>query len=156
MFIKATNVKFLDGVKLQMTFIDGKIVEYDMSTMFSKYPQLKELERNRKLFESGYLDPGGYGVIWNDDLDFDATSIHEEGKVVGTVPTTLNEQLGFQITLARESKGMTQVDLAKKSKIDQADISKLERGQGNPSLEKIKKILDGLDMSIELKIVDKK
>ena len=83
MIIRATKVCFLEGVVLEMTYQDGKIVRYDMSKMFSKYPQLKELETNRQLFESGYIDPGGYGVIWNDDLDFDAMSIYEDGEVVG-------------------------------------------------------------------------
>ena len=77
----ATKVKFLKGVTLEVTFQDGKVVRYDMSLMFPKYPQLIELQKNRKLFESGHLDHGGYSVIWNDELDFGATSIYEDGKV---------------------------------------------------------------------------
>ena len=77
----ATKVKFLKGVTLEVTFQDGKVVRYDMSLMFPKYPRLIELQKNRKLFESGHLDHGGYSVVWNDELDFDATSIYEDGKV---------------------------------------------------------------------------
>lgn len=87
MFVKAINIKFLEGVNVEVTYIDGKVIRYDMSTMYEKYPQLAELE-NRSLFESGHLDPGGYGIIWNDDLDFDAMSIYENGEVVGKVETT--------------------------------------------------------------------
>lgn len=78
----ATEVRFLEDVTIEVSFQDGKVVRYNMSSMFSKYPQLIELKKNRKLFESGHLNPGGYGVVWNDELDFDATSIYENGMIV--------------------------------------------------------------------------
>ncbi|MCR5332685.1 MAG: DUF2442 domain-containing protein [Bacilli bacterium] len=151
MNVKANSVKFLDGVKLEVTYIDGKVILFDMSSMYKKYPQLKALE-NRELFESGHLDVGGYGIVWNNELDFDAQSIYESGKLVNVVPTNINEQLGYQIAKAREVRNMTQSELAKLSGVDQADISKLERGQGNPSAQKIEKILHGLNASIKITI----
>lgn len=150
MTISAVDVKFLDDVKLQMTFQDGKVVQYDMSKMFNKYPQLSKLRDNRSLFERGKLDPGGFGIIWNDDLDFDAMSIYEGGEVVGQIRPTFNQAIGVCITKAREEKGLTQTDLAKLSKIDQGDISKLEKGQGNPTIAKITKLLDALDCDIDI------
>ena len=119
MFVRATKVKFLKDVTLEMTFQDGKVVRYNMSTMFSKYPQLKELKNNRSLFENGHLDPGGYGVIWNDDLDFDAMSIYECGEVVGQEETSINQQIGLLLAKTREESNVTQVELSKKSHIDQ-------------------------------------
>ena len=83
MHMTATKVKFLDDVKIELTFRDGTIVRYDMAVMFSVYPQLEELRRNRELFIRGRLDPGGYGIVWNDELDFDTTGIYECGEVVG-------------------------------------------------------------------------
>ena len=59
----ATQVRFLEDVTLELTYQDGKIVRYDMSRLFSKYPQLEELRNNRELFINGHLDVGGYGVI---------------------------------------------------------------------------------------------
>ena len=80
---KGLKVRFLEDVTLEVLFQDGKVVRYDVSNMFSKCPQLEELRRNRRLFESGYLDNNGFAVIWNDELDFDATSIYYDGEVVG-------------------------------------------------------------------------
>lgn len=151
MFVRATELKFLNDVKVEVTYIDGNVVEYDFSTIFAKYPQLKQL-RNRKLFESGHLDPGGYGIIWNDQLDFDVQSIYECGKKVRTVKTTLAQQLGYKLLVARENAGITQQELAKITGIDQADISKLERGYGNPSVQKIEKLLMGLNKEIKISI----
>ena len=154
MFIEAIDVRFLENVTVELTYIDGSVIKYDMSKMFDKYPQLKALE-NRELFESGHLDPGGYGIIWNDELDFDAMSIYEDGEIVGDFETTLTQQLGYKIARAREEAGLTQTELSKLTGIDQGDISKLERGQGNPSFKKVSRILDGLGSVMEINIKEK-
>ena len=149
----AIGVKFLEDVTLEMTFQDGKVIRYDMSKMFSKYPQLEELRRNRELFINGHLDVGGYAVIWNDDLDFDATSIYDDGELVGIVETPLNQQIGFLLAKTRDDMNVTQVELSKMSHIDQGDISKIERGIGNPTLAKINKLFKALGKSISLTIL---
>ena len=153
MFIRATRVRFLEDVVLELTFQDGRIVRYDMSNMFSKHPQLEELRTNRQLFESGHLDPGGYGVIWNDDLDFDAMSVYEDGEVVGHEETTINQQIGFLLAKTREENNVTQVELSKMSHIDQGDISKIEKGIGNPTIAKISKLFKALGKSISLTLL---
>ena len=150
MFVRGTSVKFLEDVTIEMTFQDGKIVRYDMSKMFSKFPQLRELRNNRKLFENGHLDPGGYGIIWNDDLDFEANSIYEDGEVVGYEEVSINQQIGALLTKTREEMNVTQVELSKASHIDQGDISKIEKGLGNPTISKINKLFKALGKSISL------
>lgn len=149
----ATNVKFLKDVTVEVTYQDGKVVQYDMSQMFKKYPQLEELRINRKLFESGHLDVGGYGIVWNDELDFDATSIYEDGVVVGEVETTINQQIGVLLSKTREELNMTQTELSKKSNIDQGDISKIEKGIGNPTIAKLNKLFKALGKSISLTVL---
>ncbi len=79
MHFRATSVRFLRDVTVELTFQDGKVVRFDMSTMFDKYPQLKQLKRNRALFENGHLDAGGFAIVWNEELDFDTTSIYCDG-----------------------------------------------------------------------------
>ena len=150
MHITATKVRFLDDVKLELTYQDGKIIRYDMSVMFSKFPQLEELRSNRDLFVRGHLDPGGYGVIWNDVLDFDTTSIYEDGEVVGFEEITINQQIGTLLLKTREEMNITQTELSQMSHIDQGDISKIERGVGNPTIAKISKLFQALGRSISL------
>ena len=153
MHVRALKVEFLEDVTLQMTFQDGKVIRYDMSQMFEKYPQLEELRRNRKLFESGHLDLTGFAVIWNDELDFDVTSIYDDSEVVGCVETTLNQQIGFLLAKTRDEMNITQTELSKKSHIDQGDISKIERGIGNPTIAKISKLFRALGRSISLTLL---
>ena len=149
----ALKVRFLEDVTLEMTFQDGKVIRYDMSQMFSKYPQLEELRRNRKLFESGHLDLTGFAVIWNDELDFDATSIYDDGEVVGFEETTLTQQIGFLLAKTRDEMNVTQKELSKRSHIDQGDISKIERGMGNPTVTKINKLFKALGKTISLTLL---
>ena len=149
----AIDLKFLEDVTLEMTFQDGKVIRYDMSQMFHKYPQLEELRKNRKLFLSGHLDLTGFAVIWNDELDFDATSIYDDGEVVGQVETPLALQLGFLLAKTRDEMNVTQVELSKKAHIDQGDISKIERGIGNPTLAKINKLFKALGKSLSLTVI---
>lgn len=153
MHITAIKVKFLDDVKLELTYQDGKIIRYDMSVMFSQYPQLEELRNNRDLFTHGHLDPGGYGVIWNEDLDFDTTSIYEDGEVVGYEEISINQQIGSLLLKTREEMNITQTELSKMSHIDQGDISKIERGTGNPTIAKINKLFKALGRSISLTLL---
>ena len=48
---------------------------------------------------------------------------------------------------------VTQVELSKKAHIDQGDISKIERGIGNPTLVKINKLFKALGKSLSLEVI---
>ena len=50
----------------------------------------------------------------------------------------------------RKAEGLTQKDLALRSGINQADISRLENGNGNPSIKTLERIAKGLGLSLEL------
>ena len=77
MFHKAVNLEFQQGTSLVLTFQNGEAKSYDVSVLFSKYPQLKAL-KDRNLFLQGKL-AGPYGIIWNDELDIEAETIYEDG-----------------------------------------------------------------------------
>ena len=47
---------------------------------------------------------------------------------------------------ARVSNNLTQKELADRTGINQADISKLENGTRNPSLRLLQRLADGMDM----------
>ena len=79
MFHKAEKLEFLDGTSFIVTFQDGTKKKYDMSVLFSQYPQLSALI-DRNLFLSGKLNK--YGIIWTDNLDIEAETIYENGETV--------------------------------------------------------------------------
>ena len=148
MEMPAIKIQYLDDVKFEMTFQDGKVIRFDMSTMFDDFPQLIELRRNRELFLSGKLDYGGDAVVWNDDLDFSSASVYESGELVGEVEVTLNQRIGALLNVAREEAGIYQTDLAKKTKIDQGDISRIENGKGNPTIKTLQTLFKAVGKEI--------
>ena len=150
MFHKALELKYCEGTSLELTFQDGKVKRYDMSSLFSKYPQLRALD-NRELFLSGKL-MGAYGIIWNDDLDIETETIYEEGVTVKTVRPAASIMVGQTVAAARAKKGLSQKELAEATGIDQSDLSKIERGVANPSVGTLKRIADALDAQLIISI----
>jgi len=51
---------------------------------------------------------------------------------------------------ARKTAGFTQKQLAERTGIAQGDISKIENGNGNPSLKTLKRIASAMDMKLKL------
>lgn len=55
----------------------------------------------------------------------------------------------------RERRDLTQQQLAEITGIQQADISRLENGTGNPSLRTLKRLAAGMGMQLKLEFVPK-
>lgn len=59
-------------------------------------------------------------------------------------------QIARALVQVRREKHITQQQLAEKTGIAQADISRLENGNSNPSLRTLQRLADGLGMKIEV------
>jgi DNA-binding XRE family transcriptional regulator len=150
MFHKATSVNFLEGTSLEVRFQDGQVKQYDMAALFTKYPQLEAL-KDRELFESGYL-LGSYGITWNDDLDIETETIYQDGITVQSEQPSGDGTAARAIAYARKLAGLSQKELAIASKIDQSDISKIERGVANPSISTLQRLADAMGGELVIRI----
>ncbi len=56
---------------------------------------------------------------------------------------------------ARASRNLTQKELAERTGINQADISKLENGTRNPTIGLLKRLADGMDMILKIEFIPK-
>lgn len=56
---------------------------------------------------------------------------------------------------ARKASKLTQKQLSERTGIDQADISKIETGNSNPTLQLIQRLADGMNMAVKLEFVAK-
>lgn len=56
---------------------------------------------------------------------------------------------------ARTSRNLTQKQLAERTGIHQADISKLENGTRNPSINLLKRLAEGMDMVLKIEFIPK-
>ena len=57
---------------------------------------------------------------------------------------------------ARKESGLTQKQLSERPGIAQADISKLERGNANPSLRTLQRLAAGMGMNVKIEFVTNK
>ena len=56
---------------------------------------------------------------------------------------------------ARTSQNLTQKQLAERTGINQANISKLENGTRNPTINLLKRLADGMGMALKIEFVPK-
>lgn len=54
---------------------------------------------------------------------------------------------------ARKQQNMTQKELSERTGITQADISRIENGTRNPSLNMVKRLAKGLGMRLKLELI---
>lgn len=98
---------------------------------------------------------------------------YKDGKIMITFNDMLNEQMQNEefrkeyeaiqpemdviraIVEARISQNLTQKELSERSGINQADISKIENGTRNPSLNLLKRLADGMGMSLKIEFIPK-
>ncbi len=82
MFNKVKKVKPLENFILLITFEDGKNKKYDVKPLFDIFPAFTSLNTISGLFNQVKVDTGGYGVVWNDDLDLSCDELYENGREI--------------------------------------------------------------------------
>ena len=138
-----------EGTTFDLVFLSGEAKRYDILSLSDKFPQLLAL-KDRKLFEKGKLFGFG-GVVWNDELDIGSETVYEEGRDVSEdYPDIPLYQLGYRLKQARLEKEMSQEELSEASGIQQADISRIEKGSANPSVKTLQRIADALGTSLNI------
>ena len=151
MFNYLKRIELKENLIIISEFNDGKITSYDLKKLFSEYPVFKELLNDNSLYNAGHLPPDGSGIIWNDDIDIAAEELYYNGTLMETRKIEdIRIVVGNMISKARTEKNMSQTELAKITKIHQADISNIERGIGNPSVKTLDRIAKGLGLNLKL------
>ena len=84
MFHKVKAVNALPDYRLSVQFAEGVTKIYDVKPLFAKWAPFKVLESAPELFSGVEVDTGGYGIIWNDDLDLSCDELFENGETVKT------------------------------------------------------------------------
>ena len=84
MFHKVKNISPLNGFHLCVRFSEGITKLYDVAPLFEKIPAFAYLKENPEVFSGVSVDVGGYGIIWNDDLDLSCDELWEHGVKVDT------------------------------------------------------------------------
>ena len=83
MFHKIKNVFPLADYRLSVQFAEGVTKIYDVKPLFDKIKPFAALIDVVE-FEGVTVDIGGYGIVWNDDLDLSCDELWENGSRVDT------------------------------------------------------------------------
>ena len=84
MFHKVKCVSPLKNFVLSVYFTDGTEKKYDMKPLIKKYDAFRLLETVPCLFDQVKADIGGYGIVWNEEIDLDSEEIWVNGEEVET------------------------------------------------------------------------
>lgn len=84
MFHKIQSVTPLEDCCLLATFCEGVSKRYDVKPLFEQYDAFLPLRDVPGLFRQVGVDPGGYGISWNDDIDLSCDEVWENGIVEAT------------------------------------------------------------------------
>jgi len=84
MFHKIKSVAPLPDFKLSVQFSEGVTKLYDMKPLFKRLPVFKQLENDPAEFAGVSVDVGGYGIVWNDELDLSCDELWDNGTVIET------------------------------------------------------------------------
>jgi len=78
MFHKIKNVIPLDDMMLVVEFISGEKKQYDVKPLMDKWSVFKDLQKNSS-FKHVKVDAGGYGIVWNEDIDLSCDELWDNG-----------------------------------------------------------------------------
>ena len=70
----------LSDMMLLVVFQDGSVKKYDVKPLMKKFPVFQMLDYVPGLFRQVHVDAGGYGVVWNDEIDLHCNELYENGQ----------------------------------------------------------------------------
>ncbi len=162
MFNKIKSIELLPDFIIKAEFVCNVRKLYDVKPLFGKYKAFIPLKEVKGLFMQAYVDSGGYGVSWNDDIDIAADEIWYNGK------TILNDEddiLQYLKVVAEETspeiiiKAINEVakikgfnDLAQKMGVGRESLYKSLNGETKPRFETIYKVLQALGLCLSVKV----
>jgi len=85
MFHKIKSVNALPDFKISVQFSEGVTKLYDIKPLFDKLHVFEYFKDNMDEFYQVCVDVGGYGIVWNDDLDLSCDELWDNGIRVETV-----------------------------------------------------------------------
>lgn len=78
MFHKIKDIAALPDLKLAIQFANGTTKIYDVAPLLDRVDAFSPLE-DEHLFNSVEVDVGGYGIVWNDDIDLSCDELWDNG-----------------------------------------------------------------------------
>lgn len=79
-FHRIKTITPLSDLFLLAEFQDGTVKKYDVKPLMKKIPAFRMLDYVPGLFNQVRVDTGGYGIVWNDEVDLSCDELYYNGK----------------------------------------------------------------------------
>lgn len=89
------------------------------------------------------------------DWDDDARRVYEAAAAEFAAEVNERAELGAAIAAARKARSLTQPALAELTGIQQAEISRIERGVGNPTTATLQRLVQALGQRLTLAPIER-
>ena len=137
--------------KISVTFFNGEVREYDLEGYSDAGDQKARLLYYAELLSDITIDNSRNGLKLSDGTHITGSELYYGGVSTGNVYIDdLNIRFADKFQEIRESLGLTQKDIERISGIQQAEISKIEKGVGNPSLATVVRLGKAVNNVISL------
>ena len=74
------QVKPQDGHILLVSFTNGEMKKYDINPLLNK--DMFEPLKNQAFFNNVHVEPGGYAVAWNSEIDISEYELWKHGEEI--------------------------------------------------------------------------
>lgn len=81
MIPKIKNVRNKDDYILAVVFENDTMKEYDVKALMKRNKSF-EILKDKVIFSMVKVEPGGYGISWNDDIDLSEHELWINGKEI--------------------------------------------------------------------------
>ena len=151
MAVKIYKVEPRVDYVIHVTFFNGVVNAIKIGEWAKVAPEFQELVSDRTLFDSVKVDKSRTSVSWDNGFSMSNEELYGSGVLVESVYIEdAAVRFGERLYAYRTASHMTQKELEEKSGIHQADISKFENGEGNPSVKTMERLAKGMGMELDI------
>ena len=77
--MKAKSIKRIESDAIVVEFEDGTCKLLQVKQLLAVHPIFSDLIRIKGLFMQAHIEAGGYGIVWNENIDIATEYIYEHG-----------------------------------------------------------------------------
>lgn len=133
----------------EVTFYNGDIKKCDMKILIENTQNNGFIFANIEEFKAAVLDSSRENIVWNENVRIDSEKMWYDGVLVGHIeledPVV---RLANLLIETRTAIGISQKELENRTGVKQAEISKIERAVGNPSIKTVGRLFAGMGQMI--------
>lgn len=133
----------------EITFFNNEVRHCDMKILIETYPEFASRKGLLKRLSGIVIERSKSGIVIPDGGRIDCEELWGNGYFIRNEKVK-DSFISFANALidTRERFGLSQRELEEKSGVRQAEISKIERGEGNPSLRTMSKLYNAMGMEL--------